>query len=117
MPGSPRRGEWLATLAASAGATAAALASHAGAPRAAAPAGPSPEQVAADARREDDHAVWVLADPLAAAAAAAGVLRDEPGWRAGLAGLAARLLDLGRAYWPVFSVIVILSGPAARDWK
>ena len=35
----------------------------------------------------------------------------------GLAGLAASLLDLGRAYWPVFSVIVILSGPAARDWR
>jgi uncharacterized membrane protein YccC len=39
------------------------------------------------------------------------------GLAAGLAGLAARLLDLGRAYWPVFSVIVILSGPAARDWR
>ena len=39
------------------------------------------------------------------------------GVAAGLAGLASRLLDLGRAYWPVFSVVVIFNAPAARDWR
>jgi hypothetical protein len=35
---------------------------------------------------------------------------------AGTAGLAAGLLDLGRAYWPVFAVIIIFNAPVARDW-
>ena len=35
---------------------------------------------------------------------------------AGTAGLAAGLLDLGRAYWPVFAVIIIFNAPIARDW-
>ena len=36
---------------------------------------------------------------------------------AGTAGLAAGLLDLGRAYWPVFAVIIIFNAPIARDWR
>ena len=39
------------------------------------------------------------------------------GVAAGLAALAAVLLDLGRAYWPVFSVVVIFNAPAAQDWR
>ena len=39
------------------------------------------------------------------------------GLAAGLAGLAAALLDLGRAYWPVFSVVVIFNAPAPQDWR
>ena len=104
-------------------------------------------------RAAGDHAVWLLADALADAAAAAAVLTGRPGASlpatavgelasparrllatldvqdptfrravrlgvaAGLAGLAAPLLDLGRAYWPVFSVIVIFNAPAAQDWR
>lgn len=166
VPGSPRREEWLRTLAASAEATAAALAGHGAAapqpgPGAAAPQtahGAAPPQatvdaVAAQARRDGDHSVWLLAGALATAAAATAVLKGDPGAglpasalgrlpsparrllatldvhdpmfrravrlgvAAGFAGLAARLLELGRAYWPVFSVIVIFSGPAASDWR
>jgi hypothetical protein len=36
---------------------------------------------------------------------------------AGAAGLAAGLLDLGRAYWPVFAVIIIFNAPIAQDWR
>lgn len=35
----------------------------------------------------------------------------------GLAGLLAGLLDLGRAYWPVFAVIIIFNAPVAADWQ
>jgi hypothetical protein len=204
VPGGPRRGEWLTTLARSAGATAAMLAGRAPAPAAAAaaadaaspaaspadasprpaafpsadaaspaatavsdatasaaalpadaarPAASSVAEVAAQARCEGDHPVFLLADALTTAAVASAVLKGVPGAAlpasalgrlpsparrllaaldlrdptfrravrlgvaVGLAGLVASLLDLGRAYWPVFSVIVILSGPAARDWR
>jgi hypothetical protein len=33
----------------------------------------------------------------------------------GLAGLLAGVLDLGRAYWPVFAVIIIFNAPVAED--
>jgi uncharacterized membrane protein YccC len=55
-----------------------------------------------------------------------GVLSpDDPTFRravrlavaAGLAGCIASLLGLTRIYWAVFAAVVVLSAPAARDWR
>jgi uncharacterized membrane protein YccC len=35
----------------------------------------------------------------------------------GTAGLTAGLLGLGRAYWPVFAVIIVFNAPVAQDWR